>query len=320
MSNEMSAATRNKVVQIAAESGFHVVEKDTGEERYKKNMLFSHLPSGKPIYINKVRGQKQDGSFTGVRVAVKPENFLEIDSANSDGIRIAINRKTKTTEFLSSNWKAFDPDAPGSVLGKCYDVDGLPALRKLLVLIDARLCELKFTVEQAASNGSTVALRPQEGSKAPIAVQRRKLTLRELEEQLARQREIGTLGEDCAFRYESDRLSMRGCSNPGAHIERLTDDDVGAGYDIRSIYEGKTRCIEVKGSVRSIDSFFLSENERKTLAQLGTDAYIYMVLVDEANAKNTKVICEIPDPMGEGKLELEPVAYRATLCADAMSL
>jgi hypothetical protein len=144
-------------------------------------------------------------------------------------------------------------------------------------------------------------------------IPKRKISLVELEARLARQREIGAQGEDAAFRYECDRLQALGCDNPVAHIEQLSKHDVGAGYDLRSTFNGSKRCIEVKASVNRGDSFFISENERKTLAELGSDAYLYRVLIDTEDAKNSRVVQEIPNPMGPGKLELEPVAYKATV-------
>lgn len=142
---------------------------------------------------------------------------------------------------------------------------------------------------------------------------KRKISLNELEDRLARQREIGAQGEEAAFRYECARLHALGCDNPVVHIEQLSNDDVGAGYDLRSTFNGSMRCIEVKASVNSGDSFFLSENERKTLAELGSDAYLYRVLIDSEDSKNSKVVQEIQNPMGSGKLELEAVAYKATV-------
>lgn len=142
---------------------------------------------------------------------------------------------------------------------------------------------------------------------------KRNISLSELENRLARQREIGAQGEEAAFRYECARLHDLGCDNPIAHIEQLSQHDVGAGYDLRSTFNGLMRCIEVKASVNSGDSFFLSENERKILAELGKAAYLYRVLIDREDAKNSKVVQKIQNPMGPGKLELEAVAYKATV-------
>ncbi|MFP3693111.1 DUF3883 domain-containing protein, partial [Burkholderia sp. SIMBA_048] len=108
----------------------------------------------------------------------------------------------------------------------------------------------------------------------------RAVSLVELEQRLALQGEIGQLGEDAAYRYEYVRLYSLGCANPVDHIVRVSESDVGAGYDMRSMFEGETRYIEVKSSSYLSDAFYISENERETLAQLGRSAFIYLCKVD----------------------------------------
>ena len=146
--------------------------------------------------------------------------------------------------------------------------------------------------------------------------QHRKLTLDDLEKRLARQREVGALGEDVAFRHEYLRLSLLGCDKPNNHIKKHSEDDVGAGYDLSSEFNGEIRFIEVKSSVISNESFFLSENEKITLAELGESAYIYLVKIDELDQKNSMVVNEIRNPMTDPKLILEPVAYKVTVNKD----
>lgn len=143
--------------------------------------------------------------------------------------------------------------------------------------------------------------------------QHRKLTLDDLEKRLARQREVGALGENVAFRHEYLRLSLLGCDNPNNHIKKYSEDDVGAGYDLSSKFNEEVRFIEVKSSVISNESFFLSENEKITLAELGESAYIYLVKIDELDQKNSMVVNEIRNPMTDPKLFLEPVAYKVTV-------
>ena len=141
----------------------------------------------------------------------------------------------------------------------------------------------------------------------------RKVSLEELEGRLARQREIGKDGEDAAYRHECVRLTILGCDNPTAHIQKLSEEDVGAGYDIFSEYNGEERFIEVKSSVINNENFFLSENERVTLAELGEKAYIYLVYVDKSDTKKSKVVDEIRNPLADSRLVLEPVAYKVSV-------
>ena len=141
---------------------------------------------------------------------------------------------------------------------------------------------------------------------------KKKISLQDLENRLADQREIGKHGEDTAYRHEYVRLTNLGCANPTAHIKQLSEDDVGAGYDLTSEFKGEKRFIEVKASVVSNESFFISENERVTLMDLGSDAYIYLVKVDRLDKKNSKVVDEIRNPIADSSVILEPVAYKVT--------
>lgn len=138
------------------------------------------------------------------------------------------------------------------------------------------------------------------------------MSLEELEAQLARQREIGGIGEAVAFRHECDRLRSCGCDKPIAHVEKLSENDVGAGYDLRSEFNGEKRFIEVKSSVTTNKSFFLSENEKATLTGLKKEAYIYLVQIDP-DPNNSKVIEEISNPMVDPRLDFKPVAYKVTI-------
>lgn len=149
-----------------------------------------------------------------------------------------------------------------------------------------------------------------------LLIKKHKVSLEELENRLAMQREIGALGEDVAYRYECSRLHFLKCDNPVAHIKVETKDNVGAGYDMKSHFNGETRYIEVKSSVVNNDSFYLSENERFTLEKLGLEAYIYLVKVDKNDSKNSQVTKEIPNPIADPKLTLEPVAYMVSLAKD----
>ena len=110
------------------------------------------------------------------------------------------------------------------------------------------------------------------------AVRKARLTQKELLRQLERQRRRGELAEQVALGVERDRLLGLGRSDLAAKVERVSLDDVSAGYDIRS-YEnnGKPRLIEVKSSVGYQVQFERSANERDRAATEG-DAYcVYFV-------------------------------------------
>lgn len=182
------------------------------------------------------------------------------------------------------------------------------------VEISPRLQKLLLDIA-AGESGDTLALekmQSDDGAKASPDAAGEPLTLDDLLERLARQKKIGALGEAAAHRYEHCRLLALGCASPESAIENLTQTDIGAGYDLVSEFNGEVRYIEVKSSVARETSFFVSENERKTLLRLGEQAYIYLVLVDENDPRNSRVIKELRNPFGrEGVLELKPTAYFA---------
>jgi hypothetical protein len=85
-----------------------------------------------------------------------------------------------------------------------------------------------------------------------------------------RKSEIGQKGELIAFMDELTRLHKEcDCPTPKYFVTQISTDDVSKGYDIESTYPGHERCIEVKTSTTDVGSFYLSDNERNTLKQLG---------------------------------------------------
>lgn len=137
----------------------------------------------------------------------------------------------------------------------------------------------------------------------------------QLEEKLQRQAEIGKAGEEVAMFHEFHRLLALGCPKPVECIEHVGLIDVAAGYDIFSEYNGQRRHIEVKSSVSPNSTFFLSENERMTLQELGDEGYIYLVHVDESCPENSRVLQEIQNPLQTvpARLCLKPTQWQATL-------
>lgn len=137
----------------------------------------------------------------------------------------------------------------------------------------------------------------------------------QLEKKLQRQAEIGAKGELAAMRHEFLRLAELGCTNPSECIEHVSLTDVAAGHDIFSEYNGQSRHIEVKSSVSTNSTFFLSENERMTLQELGDEGYIYLVHVDESYPEKSRVLQEIQNPLQTvpERLCLKPTQWQATL-------
>ncbi|MGV2947512.1 DUF3883 domain-containing protein [Acinetobacter sp. AGC35] len=143
----------------------------------------------------------------------------------------------------------------------------------------------------------------------------RGMSVDKLIEVLDRQEEIGKKGEEIAYQWEYARIFVL-ANNPKLVTKAITRtalDNVSAGYDMESHYEGESRYIEVKTTTSKANSdFYFSLNEYEVLKSKGKEAYIYRVVLDE-NGSEHEVI-EIHDPFGENHPEeLKAVAFKAKL-------
>jgi hypothetical protein len=113
---------------------------------------------------------------------------------------------------------------------------------------------------------------------AHLIIQTAKLTQAELLQRLERQRARGELAEQKVLAIEKDRLTALSRPDLAAMVERISIDDVSAGYDIKSFDKNeRPRLIEVKSSVGSQIAFEWSAGERATASKQG-DAYcVYFV-------------------------------------------
>lgn len=121
------------------------------------------------------------------------------------------------------------------------------------------------------------------------------ITPEQLRQQLDRQDETGKAGERIAYLDELDRLSRRGCPNPSACVQITAVSNIAAGYDLVSEWNGERRHIEVKTTASGRDDCYLSENERMTLARLGSEAWLYRV--DLRVGEEGAVVQRIQDPI-----------------------
>ncbi|MEI3804063.1 DUF3883 domain-containing protein [Agrobacterium sp. CCNWLW32] len=124
----------------------------------------------------------------------------------------------------------------------------------------------------------------------------------------ARNRALGTAGEEFVIEIERQRLVDGGRSDLCSEVELVskTKGD-GLGYDIRSRdLSGDILFIEVK-TTRSDEHapFFLTENERRVAAQLGPAYKLYRVF----NFGKEPNIFVLSGPL-EGSVTLQPTAYR----------
>lgn len=108
------------------------------------------------------------------------------------------------------------------------------------------------------------------------------LTLDQLVLRLKNAEEIGNIAEDIAFKFERQRLKNAGLLVESECIQKTSELNVAAGYDISS-FDGKSpniiydRFIEVKGSTGKKISFYWSRNEIDRAKVLGREYWIYFI-------------------------------------------
>ena len=120
-------------------------------------------------------------------------------------------------------------------------------------------------------------------------------TPQELAKDLENSTETGDIAENFVLDYEKKRLRSIGCEIEANLVQRVSELDVGAGYDIVSFdnaAEGLVydRFIEVKGSTTSKLRFYWSRNEIEVAKELGPKYWIYFV--GGVNSKDKSAECE----------------------------
>lgn len=124
----------------------------------------------------------------------------------------------------------------------------------------------------------------------------RGLTEEDLLAQLARNAEVGRLGELKVFELECERVRSFGCVDPERYVLRHFETDVGRGYDLETTWPGAERCIEVKSTSRAGSDLFLTPKECDVLENLGERAWLYRMVVagDEVTLSGEPVQDPIP--------------------------
>ena len=104
----------------------------------------------------------------------------------------------------------------------------------------------------------------------------------DLTEALDARRKLGARAEEAVLQFERNRLDSLGCSAEATLVRRISQLNVGAGYDIES-FDGDRplfdydRFIEVKASRRARLRFYWTANERRAAERLGERYWIYFV-------------------------------------------
>lgn len=104
-------------------------------------------------------------------------------------------------------------------------------------------------------------------------------TPEELEHIRLKCRKVGDSGEAYVYRSEQRRLQKLGRNDLAARIEWVSQKAVGRGYDIKSFNgDGTTRFIEVKATIGTSPTFFMSGNEWKVATRLQRSYWVYRII------------------------------------------
>ena len=124
--------------------------------------------------------------------------------------------------------------------------------------------------------------------------------------------QIGLAGEYWVIDYEKDSLSNGGYSELADRVERISQMNISAGFDILSFeFNGGEKFIEVKTTALSKLEFFLSSNELEIAKEFKSRYWIYFL----SEIYGIPKLVKIHNPAIEiGKmLSLTPTNYRVQL-------
>jgi len=107
-----------------------------------------------------------------------------------------------------------------------------------------------------------------------------------------RNTKLGNHGEDLIVQHEKKALRVAKKKALADRVERVSTKDDSLGYDIVSFFpNGEEKYIEVKsttGSVAANTPFYLTENERKKMEEMGDRYYVYRLMA--ANTRKPKLL------------------------------
>jgi len=115
-----------------------------------------------------------------------------------------------------------------------------------------------------------------------LLADRRRMSEKLLEQVLQANQRLGMQAEEAVVEHERKRLRALGRNAEAELVRRISQLDIGAGYDIKSFDGDKPlfdydRFIEVKASQESELRFFWSANERRAAKEKGNKYWIYFV-------------------------------------------
>ena len=131
----------------------------------------------------------------------------------------------------------------------------------------------------------------------------KKLTQKQLENQLQNWKITGEIAEQIVLNYEKNRLKNKGCLSESENVKRISSEYANAGYDILSFNERASnldshdRFIEVKGSTGLEFDIHLSANEVKKAQELGNKFWLYFIGgIDVQTQKTDQMPLTIQNP------------------------
>ncbi len=130
----------------------------------------------------------------------------------------------------------------------------------------------------------------------------------QLDNVLKKCKEVGDSGEHYVYRYERKRLHKAGRDDLAERINWVSQKSVGKGFDIRSFeIDGTPRLIEVKATIGTNSTFFVSNHEWQVAQNKRACYWIYRVvkalgeprignmLQDPVGAEAERLISRVPD-------------------------
>lgn len=126
---------------------------------------------------------------------------------------------------------------------------------------------------------------------APVSVSKQ-----ELDQALQVDMKLANQAEEAVLEFERERLKSIGRNMEASLVRRISQLDIGAGYDIKSFDGDKPfldydRFIEVKSSLNLELRFFWSDNERRVAEERGDKYWIYFV--GGLSTKKARHVCPI---------------------------
>lgn len=185
-----------------------------------------------------------------------------------------------------------------------YDLFSSPSI--MPILYETKLLE---------KDGSRVIINPEHAGLVP-----RRISQEALENQLARRKKIGDMGEKIALEFERARLAAMGRRQEASNVKLLSAEFVNAGYDMESFDLGEDGeihriYVEIKSSTgRKID-FHWSANELRQAEIHAENYWIYFVPNIDEQTESSDTPVRIQNPYRtvfcNSSFKTEPSQYRS---------